>query len=161
MKRALFASLLLLSTAGWALIPPMSTDDLLDEASVLVTGTVVETHQVGAPEADSCYYWQRWEGTLRVESVEKGEADPMITLVWRSREGDVSREHPCIGGSDSYYLQRGGRYRLYLSGSGGRYGPFHRDGVQSLPALPAPTEPAAPEAPAGPPTPEAPATPEP
>lgn len=124
------------SARALALIPPLSEGELEDRASLVVVGTVLEVKKVGAPESTGCYYWQAWEGRVRVESVEKGVSEPVITVHWRSRGEDVNPEMPCVGGPDSYALSVGERLHLHLQGGPEVFSPFHRDGVR--PAATAP-----------------------
>jgi hypothetical protein len=125
-------ALLALPSVGAALIPPLDEQELTEQADLIVTGKVTAVVEDGAGTSDSCYRWQGYKATLAVEATHKGAEHKELTVRYATRLGDVDPKRPCDGGRDSYSLQSGGRYKLYLSARGAVAAPFHRNGVKRL-----------------------------
>lgn len=126
-----------------AAIPPMSKEELEQNADLIVEATVREIEKVGAERDDHCYTWQDYRAKLTVEKVRKGAEVDTIHVRYKRI---VKDEKDCVGGATSYALTQGAQYELYLHAwKDGDYGFLNWAGVNIIaeqgPPLPAPPAP--------------------
>lgn len=124
-------TLLFISIYAFAMVPPMTDEEMAKEASLIVEATVLSNDPDGATFQDACYVWQRYLARLKVNTVLQGEAVKEIAVSYRHRVKDLPGITPCVGGETSYWLMVGTTYKLFLSGQD----PYHFinwAGVQSL-----------------------------
>ncbi len=158
MARLLGVLLALAPLVAYGLVPPLSPEELADEADVVVEVTVKSVAPHGEPYEDRCYGWQRYRAQLVVDKVTKGKPGPMITVGYADVIKNVKQ---CDGGQTPYSLGVGMRYQLYLAAGKGADGAavyrfINWAGVNSLPDRPAKAAPVAPKAKPGPASPPAP-----
>lgn len=96
---------------AWAPPPPLPDEELRETSDLIVTGKVVSVAPHGKIHADACYRWQDYEAELAVEKREQGECGKTVNIRYSRRVGNVDR---CVGGKESYHLETGKGYRLFL-----------------------------------------------
>lgn len=103
-----------LNTAS-ALVPPLSEEELQEQADLIVEGKVLSTEKVGDRNSDHCYIWQNYKSEFEIQNTSKGKAETKtITISYAHQEGDVNKDMPCVGGETSYWLSPNSSYKLYL-----------------------------------------------
>ena len=118
--------------AALAATPPMSDEQLEARADLIITGKVYVVEKDGEVIMDHCYMWQSWSAIFAVDDTIKGKVRKTVTIRYNERIGDADPSHRCVGGDDSFSLQAGKRYKLYLRTEGDEARPFHRNGVKPL-----------------------------
>ena len=112
MRTSVTLLILLAALPLQAKIPPMPKETLHKLADLVVEGTVLRLEKDGKPYDDHCYTWQRYRASLSAQKQLKGAAKTKVIVVaFKTR---IKDEKQCDGGSTSYYLSPGVRYRLYL-----------------------------------------------
>ncbi len=128
LKRYTIALLLLWglssSVTTWALIPPLSEDELTKEASLIVEGRVIANEKFEKPFKDRCYQWQKFVADFEVSKTLKGKSAKIIKIYYQSYVKDITNP-PCVGGDTSYWLSTGAPYKLYLADSIHGEGAYH------------------------------------
>lgn len=115
---------LTLSFSAWALIPPLSENELKQEANLIVEGHVVQIQKFEKPFKDRCYKWQKYVADFEVRKTLKGQSPKIIKIYYQSFVKDIAYP-PCVGGETSYYLSTGSSYKLYLADSVHGEGSYH------------------------------------
>lgn len=110
-QRWLLASFLLLSTAAYALIPPLDPAELTADAHVIISARVVSVAKSGKVVRDHCYGWQHYRAQIEVLKASKGEPPATIEVRFRDR---VEDKKGCVGGADAYSLTEGALHTMYL-----------------------------------------------
>lgn len=118
-----------------AKIPPLSQDELVSQADLVIEGRILSIQKKGAVTHDQCYGWQNYYAQVSLEKLIKGKPDTMeITLTYKTRVQDIK---DCVGGDDSYSFTPGTRHKMHLQATidGGKtvYHFFNWAGLQDLP----------------------------
>lgn len=119
MRRLSFLFVLLLVSGAWAALPPRSPEQLVDDSSDVVVGTVVEVKSW----TERVKFGNDLYSTalVRIETVEKGKLKPGVLIETHYRQtGSRSKGWAGPQGQNEA-LTKGTRARVYLEKQDGMY----------------------------------------
>ena len=103
----------LLGAPAHALIPPLTEQELEEQAHLIVEGRVAFIAKDGKVRFDDCYGRQHYRAEVAVDKVLKGKWTPGNIVVLRYSTIIVDKGM-CDGGEASYVMAEAKRYKLYL-----------------------------------------------
>lgn len=111
--------LLTLLSVAWAALPPRSPEDLVEQASDVVIGTVVEVKTVSERVK---YGRDKFSAAMfRIESVEKGKLKPGVLIETHFRQTESRGKGWAGPQGQNEALTKGLQARLYLTKTDGIY----------------------------------------